>query len=383
MTEQFSLGRHGKYGDIDFSKLKSGITKKDLNINDGSVLANIFDSINTNKDGDSATRLDRQELIVFINKVRDLAGNQRLSKREAKKYEIDGEKLGKNGKELIDFINKLAELTKGVTSIEESNAEESELITFEDGHTEEIFHDGSKIITVSNGGKTTTTKIDKNGAKTETITTPTGVEIIEYNTNNEPESRTVTNNATGIIEKYIFKDGKYILENKIDKKNDQEITYNGSKETTVTNKDGIKTTVIKDNGTLVQQIEARRNANNQVEIKDTVYDSKGYTENFSVDEKPVYQKKVIDGKEYRVNYDGEGNTTGVIVQPGETFSSIAKKFGCTVEELMKANKDLLKDRGKNTSLRPGDEIKIPRELQADEPALQGRKSKEEVLAQVE
>ena len=55
MTEQLSLGRHGKYGDIDFSKLKSGITKQDLNIQEGTVLASIFDSINTNKDGDSET----------------------------------------------------------------------------------------------------------------------------------------------------------------------------------------------------------------------------------------------------------------------------------------------------------------------------------------
>ena len=170
MTEQISLGRHGKYGDIDFSKLKSGITKQDLKIEEGTVLANIFDSINTNKDGDSATRLDRQELSVFLEKVKKLAGNQRLSKREAKKYEINGDKLGKNGKELIDFINKLAELTKGVQSIDKSNAEESELITFEDGHTEEIFPDGSKIITVFNGGKTITTKIDNNGIKLITNT---------------------------------------------------------------------------------------------------------------------------------------------------------------------------------------------------------------------
>ena len=96
MSDKFSLGKNNQYGEIDFSKLRSGITKDDLEITNDDVLCSIFDSVNSDNTGDSANKLDRNELNNFIQIIRQLCGkDNNLSSREAKKYEINGEKLGK------------------------------------------------------------------------------------------------------------------------------------------------------------------------------------------------------------------------------------------------------------------------------------------------
>ncbi len=406
MSEQFSLGRHGKYGDIDFSKLKSGITKQDLGIQENTVLANIFDAINTNQDGESKNKLDRNELETFISTIKELAGNQRLSAREAKKFEINGEKLGKNKKELIEFLNKLSDLTNGIASVQKNdNEQKSELITFDDGHTEEIFPDGSKIITTFNGGKTTIQKVDKDGktteeivkegdtetktvfntdgTKVETKTSPAGTETTEFDNEGNPKSKTTTNSETNVVEEFVYNEqGQPVLKKKLDPQNNQTITYDGTKVTTISNRDGIETTEVKDGEKTIRHKETRTNSNNQEETIDINYNGNNYTVDFFVDKKQQYQEKVVDGKKYHVDYDENGYTKGIIVQYGESPSAIAKKFGCTLEELAEANKDKIKGKGKNRYFKAGDEIVIPKKLEADATVLQGRKSRAEVLKQV-
>jgi len=93
--------------------------------------------------------------------------------------------------------------------------------------------------------------------------------------------------------------------------------------------------------------------------------------------KALSQTKTVDGQEYTVEYDGEGNTKGVIVQNGESPASIAKKFGVSVDNLTRVNQDVLQ--GKKY-FNVGDSIKIPKEVQADDTALQGRKTAEETQA---
>lgn len=81
---------------------------------------------------------------------------------------------------------------------------------------------------------------------------------------------------------------------------------------------------------------------------------------------------MVNGKTYSIQYDGTGNTS-VVVQNGESVADLAKKFGVTEEEIKNANKELLN--GKKY-FNVGDEVKIPKEIEADEKALQGRKSSE-------
>ena len=70
------------------------------------------------------------------------------------------------------------------------------------------------------------------------------------------------------------------------------------------------------------------------------------------------QVKVVDGKQYQLQYDGEGNTEGIIVQNGETPAAIAKKFGVPLDKLLEVNGDKLVGKGKNRSFRVGDSIKF-------------------------
>ena len=57
----FGFGENDKYGKIDFSKLRDGLTKEDLNILEGSVEASIFDSV----DSDKNKKLSRTEINIF------------------------------------------------------------------------------------------------------------------------------------------------------------------------------------------------------------------------------------------------------------------------------------------------------------------------------
>ena len=53
MTNSFTLGKDGNFGNIDFNKLRSRITKKDLGIEGDTVLSNIFDSIDKAEDSEN------------------------------------------------------------------------------------------------------------------------------------------------------------------------------------------------------------------------------------------------------------------------------------------------------------------------------------------
>lgn len=96
------------------------------------------------------------------------------------------------------------------------------------------------------------------------------------------------------------------------------------------------------------------------------------------DKKLTQTKTDANGKEYSIKYDGNGNTLGIVVQNGEKLEIIAKKFGVTVEDLKKVNADVLN--GKN-EFSVGDEIKIPKEVEADDKNIQGRKSADEAKAE--
>ena len=288
MTEMFTLGKNNKFGNIDFNKLKSGITKKDLGIEEGSMLATIFDSIDTNKDGNSEGKLDRQELNAFMNIIKNLCGKDKnLSTREAKKYQINGDNLGKHKEELLNFIAKLSNLTEGIKNVTQSSTTNSEIITYEDGHTEEIFQDGSKIITISNGNKTIVKKEDKdgnlaeetvsedgtevktefqNGQKTkETKTTADAKEIVNYK-DNKPTNKTICF-SNGVIEEYNYENEKFVLKKRINPTNNEEVIFEGTRETNTRQNNGTKIVTITDNGTPISKTETRTNEDDQIEEK--------------------------------------------------------------------------------------------------------------------
>ncbi len=413
MTELFATGKNGELCKIDFSKLKSGITKEELGIEKGSILESIFDSINNNKEGDSANKLDRNELNEFLKQILDLAGkNKKLSMREAKHFELDEDnKLGKKNKaELFNFLKKLSSLTDGIESIKENKTNNSEVITYETDEnctskTEEIFKDGSKIFTIKNQNKTVVSKEDKNGNITQEVTTEDDNEFVVDYENNVPikgvkttaeeietfdyknNSKTVLNKNNNILEKYVQENGKYLLKQTQNLDTNETTIYNNGKEinTKYENEEIIETTT--NNGIIERKKITKKNKNNQTEVSTTTYQGENTTTEVVVDGNTRTQKKVIDNNEYSLEYDEEGNALGIIVQNGESIQAIAKKFGCSVKELIEVNGKKVKGKYPHSYFLVGDEIKIPpingELLQADSPALQGRLSKEETISQYE
>ena len=81
----------------------------------------------------------------------------------------------------------------------------------------------------------------------------------------------------------------------------------------------------------------------------------------------VTQLVIKNGETFEVEYDGNGNTMGVIVQNGESVERIAKKFGVDADELRRVNADKLHNHGNGRKgFNVGESIVIPREIDADE-----------------
>ena len=131
--------------------------------------------------------------------------------------------------------------------------------------------------------------------------------------------------------------------------------------------------------------------NDNGRIADREYDEKSYTEKTTddngnpttnicnLDNKKLVQEKTVKDQKYQATYDGQGNTTGIIVQNKESIADIAKKFGVSTDDLMNVNSDKLQGKTKKY-FNVGEEIKIPKELEADDKALQGRKTADEAKA---
>lgn len=410
-----TLGNKGNNGEIDFSKLRSSITKEALGIEEGSYLATIFDSINTNHEEGQEAKLDRNELVVFIEKIKQLCGKDtNLKEGEAKNFEINGEKIGtqkvdgsKRHKELIRFLSKLSELTKGIESVEQQESRYSEVITYEDGHTEEVFEDGSKIITKkdasgnktitelnpqgevvktieesqSENGVTTFVTEFKNGKKTKTVKTDeNGEESILYDTNETPLSKTEKRPLLQYEMEYKYVDGNFKPIRQTFPEDGIEYVFNGDT-TTMTITEENKTTVeVSTNNVLVSRKETLTNANGEQEATETLYDGENTTTNFYINDKKQYQIFTQNGKQNRVNYDESGNAVGVIVQYGESIQTLANKFGVKVEDLIRVNSSKVKGKYPNAYIPVGEEVKVPRDVQANEAVLQGRNSREVELA---
>lgn len=396
---ELSLGQNGKSGKVDFSKIKSGAKKEDFTKGDNK-LASIFDTL----DKDSNGILDKEELQTFQKEVTELAGDDKqLSKDEAKQFELkdkDGNKTGNaKSKLLFEFINKLKYINKDVKSVKTQNlnGNDVEVITYNDGHTEEIFSDGSKIITLTNGNKTIKTKEDKNGnylSRSE-ISVEDGVEtILEYE-GETLSSKKVTDPQNNIIKQYSYKEGEEVLlseeytdtggittfENnkKITKQTNGTVIIEDNDVTTVKSGD-VTTKYYKDTNTSTRIIESpligrQTTILNSTDNTETVITENELYTTFVVrkDGEKLSQKIFKDGNLYYAEYDGKGNTK-VILQNGESVEALADKFGITKQEILDVNG------GKIRGL-VGEEVLIPGELEADDKRLQNRQTSEEAISQ--
>jgi len=273
-----------------------------------------------------------------------------------------------------------------------------------------------KTITVRSNGYESVTECDENGnptVKTETNEqdkTKTTTEFQPAVEGQEPKAKKVSVQGEGynsettfdeqgqpqskhevkgtVTSDYSYVDGNERLDRKVEDKGNgvtAESTYE------YTDKDNYKETRVEAGKTTVTTFEDGKKSTIQDENSFTqiTYDEGGRTEittetngNVTVNElntdgNRTKQTKVIDGKERTMTYDGKGNTTGIVVQNGESPESLARKFGCSVEELKELNKDVL---GGKKYFDVGAEITVPGEIEADSPVLKGRKSADEAKA---
>ena len=399
--EKFLLGKNGDFGSIDFAKIKSGIKKEDIVKDNNQALKSLFELIDQNSDN----VLDRNEINQLQQKIQNLDKNNdgQISKKEIKglkdKY---GEKLDrKTRKEFFAFLSKLVSnsAAQEVQNVVDTN-NDSEIVTYEDGTTEEIFDDGKRVITQEkNGAKTVTEKAKNGDVIKETYNDEKTSKITTYK--NGQKLEIIKDKEANTTEKYI--NGKLV--EKESRNTKTKYTEEGS--TSITTNGNTKITVRKNKNDEIYNSELQEKLEDgRTKKTETNYQGKNFTQNVTIDGKNVSQTKKIDGKTYNAKYDGDGNTI-VVLQYGESINALAKKFGCSIRDLINANKNLgtfelageifFCVKGKKQAFETsfseepmyipisvyGEEIKIPKKLEADDSALQNRLDSEGVKKEIE
>ena len=126
----------------DLNAIIGGITKRDVEKNPD--LVPIFDKLDSAKNGHKDGLLDAEEVSLFCKMVKTFAGNHRLSKKEAasllESYGFEGD--FKDLKSLMDILEAKSEQIKSISGNEQNN---STVIEYKEGHSEEYLADGTKI----------------------------------------------------------------------------------------------------------------------------------------------------------------------------------------------------------------------------------------------
>ncbi len=387
----------GKKSNVLLTGFKAGLKKESLKTEQEK---SVFDAIDKDKNG----VLDENEVQNFT-KALDASNDGKVSRKEAKAF-LKENNLDLKKKEVLNFLKANINNTENVESAKSVQQDGKTVVqvTYKDGSVETINPDkSSELATTDADGNVKTQYKDENGVLTKyrlekkdgdkTVSTletdyaqdgTTPTKSVEKDLKNNstttilyksgtPESKEVKQGTTTSNYSYNAKRAE-VLESKIEnegipaKEKRTKYTYNEDGTTTENiiepglkrettrkiSKDGIVEDIVDGNGTKTHNI---KNKN---------------------DKKLTQTKTDANGKEYSIKYDGNGNTLGIVVQNGEKLEIIAKKFGVTVEDLKKVNADVLN--GKN-EFSVGDEIKIPKEVEADDKNIQGRKSADEAKAE--
>lgn len=364
----------GKKSNVLLTGFKAGLKKESLKTEQEK---SVFDAIDKDKNG----VLDENEVQNFT-KALDASNDGKVSRKEAKAF-LKENNLDLKKKEVLNFLKANINNTENVESAKSVQQDGKTVVqvTYKDGSVETINPDkSSELATTDADGNVKTQYKDENGVLTkyrlakkdgdkivstlETYyaqdgTTPT--KSVEQDLKNSstttilyksgtPESKEVKQGTTTSNYSYNAK-GAEVLESKIE---NEGIPAKEKRTKYTYNKDGTVEDIVDGDGTKTHNIKNK-------------------------DDKKLTQTKTdANGKEYSIKYDGNGNTLGIVVQNGEKLEIIAKKFGVTVEDLKKVNADVLN--GKN-EFSVGDEIKIPKEVEADDKNIQGRKSADEAKAE--
>lgn len=360
--------------------------------------------------------IDPKTLFSFVDKISqsseninsckmDDEGNIIIEYKDDKTETINSENQtstiqSKDGK-ITEEYNAARELTKKTVKENETDSTTTEYSGVDkDGNpirTKETVISEKETEDPSKKEKTTTTTTFENGKK-KVITTSkdSGFSIITtLDENEKPKTEVETQGKYTEIHREYVDGNKNPRETKrFENKGldtQKEYTYEYSKDGTevkesISELGGKKNTVtIKKDKVLISQditepgkttkVSQNKKGGYTEEITETIGEGEhkktiNTTNELNSEMKRLSQTKQVGTKQYQLTYDGTGNTTGIIVQNGESPAAIAKKFGVPLDKLLEANADKLN--GKKY-FAVGEEIKIPREMEADEKVLRGRK----------
>ena len=407
----FDVNKFGKKSGIELNTLNAGMKKTDIE-EKNTAGHSIFDTIDTDKNG----VIDETEIDIFRKNI-DKDNNNTISKKEAKKYLEENKLEELDKKEVLKFLAGMIDNNKDIkeAKIITQNGEKVVQVEYKDGTIDLINGDKSySHITTDENGNTITEEFDKEGKLEKKIVKDknNNISTKEYEQDGTTvKQETIINAETDEITTIQYNEGKpaskeikkgvvttryeITQDNNWEKKS--QIINDGSgdkqKETIYqTNPDGTITAVTTDalnpdkkivktivkNGdkeTVSKEVITEGNKTTErtytnegmVEITAT---SEGTTETrYNNENKKLSQTKTINGKEYTVEYDENGNTK-LVLQNGESIDMLAKKFEITKSEIFEANNGKIRGWA-------GDEIVIPGELEADDNRLQNRQTAQE------
>ena len=344
--------------------------------------------------------IDSKTLFSFVDKISqssenikscqmDAEGNIIIEYNDDKTETINSENqtstIQSNDGKITEEYNSARELTKKTVKENETDSTTTEYSG--------VDKDGNPIPTketvISDENKTTITTSFEKGKKTEVETSKNNGEIVTITTldeNEKPKTEVETQGKyTEIHREYVNGNENPRETKRFENKGldtQKEYTYEYSEDGFViensTELGGAKKsiTITKDNVLISKDIveidkSTRIEKNNKGGYTENITEGSTVTQNeLNAEMNRLSQTKQVGENKYQLTYDGTGNTTGIIVQNGESPATIAKKFGVPLDKLLEANADKLN--GKKY-FAVGEEIKIPREMEADEKVLQGRK----------
>ncbi|DAA80904.1 MAG TPA: hypothetical protein DCS44_03605 [Cyanobacteria bacterium UBA10660] len=345
--------------------------------------------------------IDPKTLFSFVDKISqssenikscqmDAEGNIIIEYNDDKTETINSENqtstIQSNDGKITEEYNAARELTKKTVKENETDSTTTEYSG--------VDKDGNPIPTketvISDENKTTITTSFELGKKTEVVTSKNNGEIVTTTTldeNEKPKTEVETQGKyTEIHREYVNGNENPRETKRFENKGldtQKEYTYEYSEDGTevkesISELGGTKNTVtIKKDEVLISKDITEKgkttkvNQNKEGGYTEEITEGTTVTQNeLNSEMKRLSQTKQVGTKQYQLTYDGTGNTTGIIVQNGESPAAIAKKFGVPLDKLLEANADKLN--GKKY-FAVGEEIKIPREMEADEKVLRGRK----------
>ena len=366
---EMKLGSGGKMGQVNLGQLKGGIKKtKDMDANQKAI----FDRVDTNKDG----IIDASEMEAFQKDIGKAAKDDIFGNREMGKFLKNNGLKNLKKEDLANFINTLSQSSENIESFKENNGIVT--IGYKDGSAETIYPDKSRdLATTGENGEQITEHYDKDNRKTgvKIVDTDGNTQNIQLDDNGNPQRVVETPKEGRPVVTTNFKNGEPVSQIKKDGTTTENYVYDDEGEPVITsklenegipakekrteyvyNQDGTVTATITEAGgkqtvqTIEDNIIQHETITENAKTKDITYNEEGYIQStydgdvqtqFNTDGKKLSQTKTVDGQTHTVEYDGEGNTKGVIVQNGESPAMIAKKFGCPTDELIESNPGLL------------------------------------------